>query len=602
MSNQQTLIYQHRIESFSLQQARFRRKLKSVPWVRLALFFLMIFLIVLFTNNPVTLYVIAAVASFGGFVFAGIYDVRLKRKMRKLEELININRQEIDALKGDYSVFESGSEFIDHQHPYTHDLDIFGIGSVFQYINRTSTIFGKIRLSGFFQSAFFFRENIRVRQYAVEEISRLLDFRQKIQQIFFTEDISENDLTELTIWLEKGKRLHGTRVLKIVAYIIPLATLAFLVLSIMALIPYHIPLFLIILQLLFAYAYGRHTQIVHQAITSKFNILEKYAEALTLLEETSFSSDYTKSLKSRLNSDNTETPGQVIKRLAHLLNWMDSNLNLVASVFLNGLLMFNIHMLIAVDNWRFKNRKLVPRWFDILAEYDAISSLATFAFNNPEFIFPEPVSGDFLLDAREIGHPLIRSDECVTNDIHIQGWNQFCIITGANMSGKSTFLRTVGVNFLLAMMGAPVFAQAMRFTPIEIHSSIRTIDSLVKRESYFYAELKRLKEIIDELESGKKLLILLDEILKGTNSKDKRTGSIALIKQLMNYRLAGMFATHDLALGDLITYYPDHIKNLCFEISIENDRMEIDYKLRPGVCKNLNASFLMEKMGIILDK
>ena len=592
--------YRHRIDTFSLSQDRLRRKLRPVPWIRLALFLLIIFLVIMFTSIPEPLYIFAALSAFAGFIIAGVIDARLKQMIQKLEALVSINRQEIDALKGDYSVFDPGSEFIDHQHPYTHDLDIFGIGSLFQYINRTSTIFGRIRLAGYFQSAFIFRDQIRERQQAVEEIKRLPDFRQTLQKIFYSGTTSESDLSELSTWLKDEKKLSGIRFLKIAVYIIPSVTFIFLGLSIAGLIPYRFPVFLIILQLLFTFAYGRHTQSVHQTITSKFNILERYAQALTLLEETPFSSDYAKSLKSRLNSENTETPGRVIKRLANLLNWMDSNLNLIASVFLNGLLMFNIHLLIAVEKWRIRNRDLVPTWFDVLAEYDALSSLATFAFNNPEFIYPETRSGDFHLNAREIGHPLIRKEECVKNDIEIRGWNQFCIITGANMSGKSTFLRTVGVNLLLAMIGAPVFAKKMHFTPIEIYSSIRTNDSLVKRESYFYAELKRLKEIIDELEKGKQLLILLDEILKGTNSKDKQTGSIALIKQLMKYRLAGMFATHDLLLGELVDHYPENIINLCFEISIEGDRMEIDYKLQPGVCKNLNASFLMKNMGIII--
>jgi DNA mismatch repair ATPase MutS len=280
---------------------------------------------------------------------------------------------------------------------------------------------------------------------------------------------------------------------------------------------------------------------------------------------------------------------------------MDSNLNIVISVILNGLLMFNIHLLIAVEAWRNQYREMIPKWFAILDEVDALSSLATLSFNNPDFIFPAQTSGGYNLIASGMGHPLIPRERCVKNDFEIHGWNQFSIITGANMSGKSTFLRTVGTNYILAMMGAPVFAEKFIFCPVEIHSSIRTNDSLVKRESYFYAELKRLKEIIDELEQGRQKFILLDEILKGTNSSDKQTGSIALIKQLMKYNVAGMFATHDLALGDLINAYPDHITNHCFEIMIDKDRMEIDYKLRPGVCKNLNASYLMKKMGILFE-
>jgi DNA mismatch repair ATPase MutS len=280
---------------------------------------------------------------------------------------------------------------------------------------------------------------------------------------------------------------------------------------------------------------------------------------------------------------------------------MDENLNLIVSAILDGLLMFNIHLLIAVEKWRLKYRNLIPEWFAVLAEFDALSGLAAFSFNNPDFVFPEVQTGDYLLIAEKVGHPLISRDTCVTNDFEIRGWKQFFIITGANMSGKSTFLRAIGTNYILAMIGAPVFAGKFIFSPIEIHSSIRTKDSLVKGESYFYAELKCLKEIIQELENGHIKLILLDEILKGTNSSDKQSGSIALIKQLMKYNVVGIFATHDIAISELIKIYPDHIRNLCFEISIENDRMEIDYKLRPGVCRNLNASYLMKKMGIVFD-
>jgi len=280
---------------------------------------------------------------------------------------------------------------------------------------------------------------------------------------------------------------------------------------------------------------------------------------------------------------------------------MDENLNLIFSAIMNGLFMFNIHMLIAVEEWRLKYRNLIPGWFAVLAEFDALSGIAAFSFNNPEFVYPELSSGEYMLVAEKIGHPLIPVDTCVTNDFEIRGWKQFYIITGANMSGKSTFLRAVGTNYILAMVGAPVFAEKFIFTPIEIHSSIRTNDSLVKGESYFYAELKCLKAIIQELELGQRKLILLDEILKGTNSSDKQSGSIALIKQLLNYNVVGIFATHDITISNLINAYPDNIRNLCFEISIENDRMEIDYKLRPGVCKNLNASYLMKKMGIVLE-
>lgn len=263
--------------------------------------------------------------------------------------------------------------------------------------------------------------------------------------------------------------------------------------------------------------------------------------------------------------------------------------------------MFNLHLLLKVEKWKTQNSEKVPDWFDAIASFDAVSSLANFAYNNPGFTFPEIAPGSFTFKADDLGHPLIAEDQRIVNNVDIEGWNQFYIITGANMSGKSTFLRTIGVNYILAMAGAPVCAGNLIFYPIQIHSSIRTSDSLVKHESYFYAELKRLKQIIDELEGGEQKLILLDEILKGTNSRDKQAGSIALIEQLLKYKSVGLFATHDLALGELAGQYPDNVKNLCFEIEIADAKMVIDYKLHQGVCKNLNATFLMKNMGILFN-
>jgi DNA mismatch repair ATPase MutS len=263
--------------------------------------------------------------------------------------------------------------------------------------------------------------------------------------------------------------------------------------------------------------------------------------------------------------------------------------------------MFNLHLVLKVEKWKKTNRETVPVWFDSIATFDAMCSLGNFAYNNPEYIFPIAVENDFSFIAENLGHPLIMPANRVVNSIEIKGWNQFAIITGANMSGKSTFLRTIGVNYILAMAGAPVCASTFIFYPIQIHSSIRTSDSLARNESYFYAELKRLKQIIDELESGKKKMILLDEILKGTNSKDKQAGSVALIEQLLHYKSVGLFATHDLMLGELADRFPGQVNNLCFEINIEGDKMQIDYKLHKGVCKNLNATYLMKNMGILLE-
>jgi DNA mismatch repair ATPase MutS len=197
-----------------------------------------------------------------------------------------------------------------------------------------------------------------------------------------------------------------------------------------------------------------------------------------------------------------------------------------------------------------------------------------------------------------MGHPIIPKSNLVTNPVSSEGTGNFQIITGANMAGKSTYLRTVGVNLVLAMAGAPVSGKDFEFAPVNLMTSIRTSDSLVKNESYFYAELKHLQQIITKLERGERLFILLDEILKGTNSKDKQAGSIALMKKLLKYDACGLIATHDLALGDLEKECPDKITNKSFEVVIQNDKLVFDYKIKDGIARQMNATFLMEKMGI----
>jgi len=603
-------IYQQRINS-SLQEIRkIRRRLQYIPWVRFLFFLTIICSIYFSVKTADTGFIVAAGMLFAGFLFSGWLDFNLKQKIRTLEIRKDINTQEIGATHGDFSVFDPGVEFFNENHPYTDDLDIFGKGSLFQCLNRSATIFGKRRLAEYLNNAYQFRGEILSRQQAIRELSEKIDFRQELQRIFFEKQTEESDLTILMEWLgtdpsleeQTGKKTtNWLKFMKGISYAVPGVTIASIMLAFTGIVHWQLPVSLILLQLLVVYAFDRRTKMVHQKITSLFRILQKYALALSLIEKASFNITFNKRLQDELKLNEQDPPSRVIRRFSQLLNWMDENLNLIFSVILNGLFMFNIHMLIAVEEWRLKYRNLIPKWFAVLAEFEALSGLAAFSFNNPDFVFPELKSGEYMLNTEKVGHPLIPVDTCVTNDFEIRGWKQFYIITGANMSGKSTFLRAIGTNYILAMIGAPVFAEKFIFTPVEIHSSIRTNDSLVKGESYFYAELKCLKEIIRELELGQRKLILLDEILKGTNSSDKQSGSIALIKQLMRYDVVGIFATHDIAISALINSYPDHIRNLCFEISIENDRMEIDYKLRPGVCKNLNASYLMKKMGIVLE-
>ena len=256
--------------------------------------------------------------------------------------------------------------------------------------------------------------------------------------------------------------------------------------------------------------------------------------------------------------------------------------------------------LIKLEKWRNRNKQLIPVWFEVIGEFDALNSLAGFAFNNPDYTFPEVSDKpEPVIKLDNAGHPLIEYENRVTNSFEIESQGKLTIITGANMAGKSTFLRTVGINHLLALTGAPVCAEKAVFSVMGLFSSMRTTDSLRKNESYFYAELKRLKELKERLINGEKILFILDEILKGTNSEDKHKGSVKFLKKIIDLQSTGLIATHDKALGALENEFPEQIVNKCFEIIIDGKKIHFDYKLRDGITQKMNAELLMEQMGIL---
>lgn len=595
-------LYGQQIDKITIEREFLSRKEKYLPLLRLATFLYLLFSVYNYLINNDINHLFPIFLVLAAFLFFTWKDNILKGGIKRADLLIQICRNEIKSVNGDFSPFEPGNGYIDPVHRYAYDLDLFGKVSLFQCIDRCATIFGRNRLADYFKNAFDFKGLIDERQKAITELSDIKDFRQQVQLVFYGQKSEEMDRLELNKWLQGEQTFLDNRFFNIIRTVLPVATCSSTVLSICGYVVYYFPVTMVILQLLIVTFYARRTIKAQSVLSSQMAVLSKYAQFLLLIEKKDFKSPFLVELKLKLSHDHIEPPSAIIKKLSTLLNWMDSNLNILAAVLLNGLFLFNLQLLAAIEKWRSRYKNDVPQWFDVMAEIDALSSLANFAYNNPGYIYPKPMEGgQFLFDAVDLGHPLVPKDECVTNSISISGWKQYCIITGANMSGKSTFLRTVGTNYVLAMIGAPVFAKKFDFSPVILHSSIRTSDSLAKKESFFYAELKRLKEIIAELEGGQRVFILLDEILKGTNSRDKQSGSIAIIEQFIKYRSVGLIATHDLILGELAKHYPANISNYCFEIQIADNEMSIDYKLREGVCKNLNATYLMKKMGIIID-
>jgi DNA mismatch repair ATPase MutS len=284
--------------------------------------------------------------------------------------------------------------------------------------------------------------------------------------------------------------------------------------------------------------------------------------------------------------------------LGKTIQLFDQRLNMLLGAIFNGLFLWDLVMCIRLKKWYNQHSNKFEQWINTLSEVEALNSFACFKYNHPDYVFPQPTSGS-ILQAEALGHPLIPETERVNNAFSINGSKRICVVTGANMAGKSTFLRTIGVNLVLAGNGCVVAAGKLSYKPLTFVTNMRAVDNLLKHESYFFAELSRLQMIMERLKEKGELFFILDEILKGTNSHDKTNGSLALIKQLLKFNGTGIIATHDLELEQLSIDHPKEIFNNCFEVTFEGDKLSFDYKLRDGVTQSHNASFLMRKMGLI---
>jgi len=329
----------------------------------------------------------------------------------------------------------------------------------------------------------------------------------------------------------------------------------------------------------------------------KSELLSKYMKLLQLVEEQDFQADYLVNLQKKIKFP--ESASKVFKQLKSLVKELEYRQNILVGFFLNSVFLWDIRCVYKLWNWHRQNHEKIADWLDVVAEIDALISLANYSNNKPGFCYPKIHEGAFIFEAKKLGHPLLKEDKRVSNNFEINGWSKVIVVTGANMAGKSTFLRTVGVNLILGRLGAPVCAERLTLTPIDIYTNMRTTDSLLKDESYFYAELKRLKGVLERLQNGERIFVILDEMLKGTNSIDKLNGSKQLIRKLVEFKSVSLIATHDLKLSEMENEFPQRVFNKCFEIKIENDELVFDYLLSDGVTKTMNATFLMKKMGII---
>jgi DNA mismatch repair ATPase MutS len=567
------------------------KKINVISNVRLAVALCFLALVYFGFSNYSLLYILPFV--FLVFIVLVRRHAALFEKKTHLENLELIQRDELHALAGDFSNNASGSEFINVHHPYSHDLDIFGEGSLFQYLNRISTRGGKKLLAARLSLRPETRDEIEKRQEAIRELAEKNDFRHEIQALGMQIDEQPDDQRQLDQWLLQPSFIYAKPAYKFILTVFPMLTITLVVAAffIDGITGYAI--LAAGMQWTFLGFHLKKVNAFHQYVSRKKNTLEKFARILFFIRSEKHSSVLMQSLGSQAQEGDEK-----VRQLAALLSAFDARLNMMTNLVVNSLLLYDLQCVYRLEKWKAENATLLPGWLQTIRETEVLCSLGTFSFNHSHFAFPE-INNDRNLSAKEMGHPLLDEKERVANDVHLDVAQSIMIITGANMAGKSTFLRSLGVNVVLALSGAPVCAQKFHCPLLEVRSGMRTADSLKDHQSYFYAELDRLKSIMDELRQGKPLLILLDEILKGTNSTDKQAGSVALVKQLVGHPCLVLIATHDLALGDLEKVFPGRILNYSFEATIENEQLSFDYKLKRGLAQKMNATFLMQKMGII---
>ncbi len=526
-----------------------------------------------------------------------LFSAHSKRK-EFLRNLILINQNEAEALSGNFSAFDEGSSYIDIRHDFSFDVDLFGASSLFQYLNRTVTGYGRDILAGWLSDPFKLAGDFAQRQKAVSELAVKDKWRHQFMASGMGTPLEKNDISELLQWIGAKEGMRRSSIKEFLNFALPVSAIVTLLLLITGILPYHIFILIFLINLLYITLGLKKINEVHNALTKKYNFLSSMYGLLMAFEDESFSSTELNKIKVNISGE-TASAAYSVRKLGKLIQAFDTRNNQLVGVILNGLLLWDYQSISRLEKWKSEYRTLFPVWLEMVGQVDAYISLGNYAFNNPAFAYPEESVNFDVFSATDLGHQLIDENKRVCNNFSLGRKGTVCIISGANMAGKSTFLRTIAINYILGMTGAPVCAKDMKFIPGKLFTSMRTIDSLSDNESYFYAELRRLNMLKSKIENGEPVFFILDEILKGTNSADKSTGSKLILQRIIAGGGTGLIATHDTSLGNLESEYPGVIINKCFEIEIDGENISFDYKLHDGITQKMNAVFLMRQMGIL---
>ncbi len=532
------------------------------------------------------------------FIYFLKQDINNNAAIENTNRLIAINETELLILSHRFFNQPDGSKYQLAAHSYTNDLDIFGRASLYQYINRTTSEQGNTVMAGWLTQPASV-PLLQQRQEAAKELTAQTNWRQQLQAYGNADAITNATEEKISHWLSEENKFIHKPLWKILRIALPAISLTVLGLYITGIIGSNRFFPGAILLMILAFSISKKVIPAHLKLSKISPQLEILSNSIAWIEKTTFISLYLRQIKNVFDH-HPDKASHKIKGLTRILERLDLRLNFVVFIPLNTFLFWDLQQVFALEKWKENNKQDIDHWFNGLADMEAVSSIATLHFNHPSWVFPAISNEEAVFESENLGHPLIPAEKRVNNSFSTKGVNQLNLITGSNMAGKSTFLRSIGVNMVLAMMGAPVCAIRLTLSPMKVMSSMRISDNLEESTSTFYAELKKLKEIIEAVNRNEKVFLLLDEILRGTNSADRHSGSSALIKQLIHHKAAGVLATHDLELAKLSEKYPGNIENYHFDVQVANDELYFDYKLKRGICQSMNASILMKKIGIEL--
>jgi len=531
--------------------------------------------------------------------------VYLQSKVNKVkvhfENYLKVNENELQVYHHrSENIYSSGSEYINDRHLYSSDLDIFGELSLYQMVNRTATQGGNKKLAEWLDAPAS-KVAIEDRQAFVRELVNDFDFWQQIQsRLIFNIEKAIDYKTQLEQFFSRPISVVQNRALQ--SYV-KIAYYLFVVLFIGSFFSSKILAALIVVglfNLFLSLFYARKVTLVISKVERVGRAMSSFSGVFEMIEKRQWRSRMATDALEKVESRSKEPISSSIKNLSGILNRLDARLNMFVGALLNITQLWDLKHIAALEKWRQTESGGIPEAFDFLSEFESIGSLATLSFNNPHWAFPTVKDdGMHVIHVRGIAHPFINDEDVVANNYSLED-HFLALITGSNMAGKSTFLRTLGINAVLAFAGAPVKAKSMDISVMQIVTYMRIRDSVNESTSTFKAELNRIKQVLEEVEQQRNVLFLLDELLRGTNSVDKYLGSKAIIEKLISYKGVGMVATHDLKLAELAETYPGYVRNFHFDIQVVGEEMLFDYLLKEGACTIFNASMLLKKIGIAI--